>query len=764
MRDDLHPDHDKIWKSGKYVGKNRPVVRVTVQRPQMQLHTYNMRSTFRRVSPSATGEVPSFNPYPSGIDPNKGEPITNVYANYIFHPPRKPVEVFNVASVSWVRTTEADVAEATLEFWNVAPPTIDDDGRGVYSWGRGTNQSPQFTQRWNHKSSELSQLLVPDNIIRTYEGYGSDLLHNESLTPQTCPPERDTRLVLTGVWMIDSVVMNSAGNLTVKARDLGRLLMDQQAFPPVVPEDFYPPSFENWEGSVNVTGKKKYDTRRDKRGFLDVSLAGSSADYWPGSNYHGHRLSHAMDGRPETYWLSTGNPQPWYRSAYEYVDIKVKKQTATEVILTTKKTGYMAYVSVKVDGRWVDGKTMPYHRDGRGRYEEGVPYVMSKKLGNKQGPHRLPLNKGEGYEKVTLIRVWLGNLPNFGYDTVAPYRAGISELKVKGEWVVGKKGVKVVTKAKALKPGPAGSNPGRVEDLTDIVKLLCGWAGFFWPKNGYQLHSDGYRKKLAPVTSDSEVLGSKANGRIWGDFQATGTSPLTPLETSQFDKKSLMDGVAVIREMTGFLFMIDESGAVQWRMPNIWDRGNWITGLSSNPRRVKTVPVLDERQIMTDLSVEIQSRSVREGIYVANPIGQFGAMVGGYNPNPTGLRRVGGWTDQNFASLEESEVMADLIAVRQLFRYRTDSINIAANPALQIDDQVQIMEGVTNEGFIHYIKGITSSLNVATGEWTYALETHWLGDDPNGEWAIGLSSLAASTISYIEALGDGPEWDRRGGS
>lgn len=757
MRDDLHPDHHRIWKSGIFTGVNRPVARVTVQRPLMKLRTFQMRSTYIR-TPLVTDDVASFNPYPSGINPNKGQRVTNTYADYLFSAPTAPRELLNVRKVSWLRSTDADVAEATLEFWNVAPKDSGFD-RGAYSWNRGGSL---FSKRWNHEPDALSGLLVPDNIIRTYEGYGSDLLHNPALTLEQCPPERDSRLALTGTWIIDSVDLNAFGIISVKARDVGRLLLDHQVFTPVIPEDFYPPSFEDWDESVKVQSKRKFDTRRTKRGYLDVSLAGASTDFWPESNYFGHKLAHAMDRKGGTYWMSTGNPKPTYRSAIEYVDIKVKKQHVISVELTTKKTGYRVYISLKRGGGWVGGKTMPYHRDGRGRYEEGVPYVKAQNLGNEEGPHQIVLNGGEGYDDVTLIRVWLGNLPDFGLGWPA-YRAGIREVRVKGQWVTGRKGTKVVSKAKALKPGPAGSNPGRVEDLTDIVKLFCAWAGLYWPRTGYVLDSDGRRRALRPAKSDKEVLGAKADGRVWGDFQETGTSPLVEMTAGNFDKKTLMDAIAVVRDMTGFLFMVDEAGAVQWRLPNIWTRGNWITGLSANPRRVSTVHVIDENQTLLDAGVTIQSRNVREAIFVANPVGKYGAMVGGYNPNPTGLRRVAGWTDQDFASREEAQIMADLIAVRQAFRYRADRVQITANPAIQVDDQVRIYEEVTSEGFIHYVKGVSSELDVATGKWTYTLETHWLGDNPEGAWVVGRNTLHESTVSYVDALSSGPQWSRKGG-
>lgn len=106
--------------------------------------------------------------------------------------------------------------------------------------------------------------------------------------------------------------------------------------------------------------------------------------------------------------------------------------------------------------------------------------------------------------------------------------------------------------------------------------------------------------------------------------------------------------------------------------------------------------------------------------------------------------------------------MADLIAVRQHYKYRTDSIQIAANPAIQIDDQVQPFERVTSEGFIHYVKGIQSEFDAASGRWVMTLQTHWLGDDPYHNWAVRRNTLNGSTADFIDRVKDLHSAGRKG--
>jgi len=755
MRGDLPEQMENIWRSGNYIGKQRAFARVTVQHPQMRLETFNMQSTFRRV-PTVSTDVASFNPYPSGVDPTRGEEVTNTYADFLFSAPEPPKELPNVASVAWSRTTDTDAASATIAFWNTAPMPLgesphmgDLDRPGWYTATRG---SASFSSRWKHLPNEWQNMLMPDNILRTYEGYGFDA---------DVPPEQDPNLVITGVWLIDEVRLDAFGRLVCSCRDTMRLLMDHQAFLPVVPEDFYPPTFRDWSEKVTVQTKRNVITESNNTERLPIAPMGSGNDRWPESAYtgarvYGHSHTHAFDGNPETYWLSVGNDNPNYRSSYEYIEFNCNGANVTSIQLQTVRAGYTAYLSVETSGGWIPGPELGYRRDGRGRYDEGIPYVASMPI-SSEGVHTFHVQ----LQGARRVRIWFNNVQNFGLAG-SKFRVGVREISAYGP--VHRREVREVIDVNQvnLTPGPTGSNPGMTQDFTDIVKLFAAWAGLYWPSDAYQFHSDGTQHHLAPTKPDFDTLGQGVLGRVWGDLQETGTAPPNQILASAFDKKSLMDGVRYIADVVGFLAYADETGALQWRLPNVWSLGNWIGGMAAAPGRTNRLWTIDERQVLLGLDATIQSRNVREGVFVGNAVGRYAAMVGGYNPNPTGLRRVAGYTDQNFNSIAEARVMADLIAVRQLFRYREDAVRIPAFPGIQIDDQVRIFERVTSEGFVHYVKGISSSNDLATGEWTYDLQTHWLGDDPEGQWVFDKASLESTTISYVDALRSGVEWSRSG--
>jgi hypothetical protein len=86
--------------------------------------------------------------------------------------------------------------------------------------------------------------------------------------------------------------------------------------------------------------------------------------------------------------------------------------------------------------------------------------------------------------------------------------------------------------------------------------------------------------------------------------------------------------------------------------------------------------------------------------------------------------------------------------------YRQSTITIAANPAIQIDDQVKIYEKITSDTYFHYVNGITSNHDLSTGKWTYDLSTQWLGTDPNTkQWVVDKYKMATVTREYLKNLG-----------
>jgi hypothetical protein len=299
---------------------------------------------------------------------------------------------------------------------------------------------------------------------------------------------------------------------------------------------------------------------------------------------------------------------------------------------------------------------------------------------------------------------------------------------------------------------------GNYRDYTGIVKRLAAWGGFWWPPPELGRHFWTINERDRQYVPFTHIDPPLIDGRVWGTFQATGTHAVADLTADLFDKKPFMDAINYVRDIVGFIFMIDEWGGVVWRMPNLYEAGNYLspapTDLETRARRTRTSEyvTIDEKETLLSYSTVLSSENVRDRIFVANTTGKIGVVVRGFNPTYEGFRRTAGWTDQNFKTREETIVMADMIAAQQMFDYRRTSLTTPGNPAIQLDDQIRVYERTTNETYFHYVLGIKSDINMDTGEWTYELNTHWLGQNREDAWVVDVDQLNTVTKSYLNVL------------
>ena len=169
---------EAAWRSGEFFGDNIPTARVTV-------HRINVRLT-------GTRDYGDF----ASIIFGAGDGLTNAS--------RVPVEIPTIKSVAWNRSVDTNVADCTIEIWNTYEnPVTGESIPGYYTWNRGA--SPFDKARGIAKNSWFGWL-VPDNVIRTFEGYGVDW---------TKAPEADPHLFPTG----------ALGDRGARGRGLGRMAL-----------------------------------------------------------------------------------------------------------------------------------------------------------------------------------------------------------------------------------------------------------------------------------------------------------------------------------------------------------------------------------------------------------------------------------------------------------------------------------------------------------------------------------------------------------
>jgi len=718
------------WLSHLKIGKeSRPMARVTVQPLAQKLSAYDRNGKAKY---------------------GRGQ-----FASMAFGQTQKPVELPNVKSVTWTRSTDQDIADCTVELWNTealplgrtpVPNNQADFGQqGFFSPDRGDADS---RSRWQHVRSGWQDWLVPDRIIRTFEGYGFDV--NEI-------PENDPHMYQSGVWLIDDVDYTHDGMIRLRCRDLARELVDEIAFPPVIPFDEYNHDGLIWEkrhivegrageidGYVSGAGWKRprYQTDSSQM-YLGSGFSDGGAPYIQSNgSVRGHHGRHAFDKSSKTYWMSVGNEQHW-SSAYEWVQGKV---SGTVHAIRVKPWGgpYTVYVSVFAGGKWRGRHKVPYRARAVDAGSD-IPYVTKAHVG-KNGTTIIKLPKK--YKHATKIRVTFGHLYNSHVGQYR-FRAGAYKIEYSSHVVPN------------LVGEVAAKQVGNYDDLSDIVRWFLAWAGFHWPEGNQAFITDtaGNRVVIADASNDNLL----PVGSVWGDFEATGTTFATDMSASNFDKKPILDCIKVITDLVGYIGFVDEYGGYVWRSPNVWKPGNYVSAIDGGPlgfeqpdrlnAHTSEVFTLNEDQLLFNFTLSKSSQSRRDKIFVANTDGTLGAVANGPSPIKSGTRRVAMWTDAGFKTSTECQVMADLISLRMLFRYETGKATIAGCPAIQVDDQIRIEERVTAHAQNHYVKGITSTLDNVEGTWRYELTTHSLGSPSDWKLTKQVAGLSPETKRYLSTVG-----------
>ena len=152
-------------------------------------------------------------------------------------------EIPNIKSISWDRSIDSDAGSCSIILYNQKmDPNMSGQNKmlgrpGYYTWH---NRDSNATARWvSLIENEWKDVLIPNALLRTYEGYGG---HDKPLLQAIS----DGNLVLTGVWLIDEVRVTSDGMLALTCRDMCKLLIEQQMYLPFMPAAKYPLAYSRW--------------------------------------------------------------------------------------------------------------------------------------------------------------------------------------------------------------------------------------------------------------------------------------------------------------------------------------------------------------------------------------------------------------------------------------------------------------------------------------------------------------------------------------
>lgn len=570
---------------------------------------------------------------------------------------------------------------------------------GFFSWNHGA--TAEARARWKQTETSWANLLVPNALLRTYQGYGGayPMTLAEAVGAGYLHP--------TGLWLVDDVQIGTEGEVNLKCRDMGKLLIEQQLYPPLVPASMYPLRYCRWIDKVE-NRQRVVESQTAVAGERTLAFDTSANYAWySGGGVHGHHPRDAFDGNMDSFYLSVGNSGPEEPYAVEWVQANCGEVIDT-VWVRPWAGNYTCYVSVMVDGAWVDGGggNIPYNEAGVGRYngayEARIPYVT--KVGIPwEAPISIPLGRSLRAQKVRFTFTNLAHSPWGPY----PYRAGIRELRASQQTNETQRTVENYTEMVRY--------DGNYKDFADIIRDLLLWAGFWLASPG-------------PYSGTADVL---------GNIESTGTFAESCFPDSAFDRKPVIDAITTIKELVGYIFWVDEDGGARFESPNWWQSGNFLTsGVHTD-----TIPEIDERIQLTAYKASFSDKAARSEIIIANyepTAGIAGTVVTRLTPATKatlkGIVKPVMWGNMVMVSAKEQQTMAELIAMHLYFRQRLGTVTAWANPLIQINDQVRIFERMTGDTFVHYVRGMQTHYDAESGEYTMTLTTHWLGDGQ--KWAV----------------------------
>lgn len=349
-------------------------------------------------------------------------------------------------------------------------------------------------------------------------------------------------------------------------------------------------------------------------------------------------------------------------------------------------------------------------------------------------------------------------------------------------------------------------------DWAKIVKELVMWAGFTF----FEDIKDQRNIQATPPQGFAGTLAEYEEVNVLGGIETTAIKQEIEITGSKWDKKYIIDVIRELAEVVGYVVYIDQEGGFRFRSPNWWRSGNfdyngeriWILEDGEDIFRIPEqyaqelgaepfIPIVHEETDMIAYTATINNTDKRWQIIIGTETPDprditRTAQVQYFPPHvldevrpgvPSSrmIPRTAIWTSHVFENVEERQLMAELIGIHNHFAGRTGTVSAVANPALDVDDQIRIVERTTSETAIHRIQGISTQMNLDDGTYIMDLQTHWLGSadnwvlvttadgepwDAEKEGGYGTSDrVSYNGVTYISTIddntstpGSGPEW------
>lgn len=694
-------------------------------------------------------------------------------------------EVPNIKTINIDRTLDADAATCELTIYNqwmdgnmVAGQPNELGSPGYFTWNYGGRDA---LARWGQSTSPWNNILIPNALLRTYQGYGG----RSKTIPQAMS---DGNLMLTGVWLIDEVRVGTDGMLTLRCRDMAKLLIEQQLFPPLMPQtNWYPLSYHRWKYTDHTNPAVPVYDYTDPienapegwaKYITDITISSDGAGYWlVGSDggvfsfnvpFYGSRGSDLENAKMSSmcadplgrgYWLFGEDGGVFTFGEVSYYGDPVGS-TVSPIIESAASPDGRGYAMIDKQGHVYAYGSFPF----LGGFPVGY-------TGNIVDIAITP--SGQGYWLVDEA----GDIYSYGD---APYHGGIGDSGLAfllegrvtgmaatptggGYWMATETGQRWhFGDAENLSyNGPNWDTevkPNLGDPIFDIVAtatgngyLLVGGDGGVYsfgdaPFYGtllddftYTTKEDGnyiwYEDIIKDLLLWSGWLAYGAgDDSVYGTIESTGAFTDGEFPPDLFDKKPVIDAINAIKEIVGYHFWVDEEGAINFQSPN-WPDFHGFGNFLEDGTRVATLPVVDERYQLTDYTVAYHDDSVRSEIIVSSrdPTASFTDTVTSKVQIESdllrGMVRPAMWINEFLSNREEQQRMIERLLLHIDYSLRQGTLSCVANPAIQVNDQIRIYERQTGETFVHYIRGIQSAMDLDSGSWMTTLTTNWLGED-----------------------------------
>lgn len=352
------------------------------------------------------------------------------------------MEIPNLKTVIIDRSMQNQAGTIQVVMYNtVAPPDGEGGdspqafGRpGYFSYARG--QAGETSVRWGQAPNSWKDVLRENALLRVYQGYGGQSL---SLAEAIA----NGNLMLTGVFLVDSVQIVSGGGtggegglLTLNGRDMSKLLIDQPAWPPVVPAAFYTSAGIQYVYGASgvldgVAGARNEITPFHQRSYAACSAQDSANPAQNDAPIWGKQPSNILSESPASHYVSEGfateSGNPWVELK---VGIDQGAVSACKIAVPPGYNGCTVYISIYGGTGLVfrDGSewaTYPGYKPGQGPTINGVPYVM--KFGVDGQPRWINLPSGYNCEYIRFTFEGL-TLREDGQYHAAAWGAGVGAL------------------------------------------------------------------------------------------------------------------------------------------------------------------------------------------------------------------------------------------------------------------------------------------------------------------------------------------------